>query len=109
MFKYFLAGLLSVCGAAAYADCGVDSAKITFVYQYYDGSIFVNFDKATTCSCAIPARMAFNTADPGYDYIKSMVLYAYASGKSVTANSNIAGCPIHGNTAKLNFFGVYPN
>ncbi|MEY4589097.1 MAG: hypothetical protein RL497_1173 [Pseudomonadota bacterium] len=109
MKKLFISCFLSFFGAAAWADCGVDNAKITFVYQYYDGSIFVNFNKDTSCNCPIPSRMAFNTADPGYDYIKAMVLLAYASGKSITANSNIAGCPIHGNTAKMNYFGVFPN
>ncbi|HEY6528757.1 MAG TPA: hypothetical protein VIZ65_08680 [Cellvibrionaceae bacterium] len=109
MKRLILATILCAFVGSNWADCGVDSAKITFVHQYHDGSIFVTFDKATNCGCTIPTRMAFNTADAGYDYIKSMVLLAYASGKSIAANSNIAGCPIHGNTAKMNSFGVYPN
>jgi hypothetical protein len=94
--------------AATFADCGVAKAKITFIHQYYDGSIFVDFSTSTNCPCSAPGRLAFNTSDPGYDFIKSMVLMAYATNSWVGANSNIPGCPIHGNTAKLNWLGLSP-
>lgn len=92
----------------AFADCGVPRTKITNIHQYYDGSIFVDFSDSTNCPCSIPQRMAFNTTDPGYDFVKSMVLFAYATNSWIGVNSNIQGCPIHGNTAKLNWISVSP-
>lgn|GEM_PF-3671201 len=94
--------------AISFADCGVAKAKIVNIHQYYDGSIFVDFSATTNCACSIPQRLAFNTADPGYDFIKSLVLMAYATNSWVSANSNIPGCPIHGNTAKLNYLQMSP-
>ncbi len=42
----------------SFADCGVAKAKITFIHQYYDGSIFVDFSASTNCPCSAPARLA---------------------------------------------------
>jgi len=88
--------------------CSVDDAKVIEVFEYHDGEIFVNFDKATNCSCSQTHRMAFSSSDQDKDFIKSMVLLAYASEKKVHAGSNIAGCSVHGNTPELTFFRLKP-
>lgn len=106
--KLIAGSILVNLSASGFADCGVGKAKISNVWQYYDGSIFVEFNTPTNCTCSIPQRLAFNTTDPGYDFIKSLVLMAYATNSWVSANSSIAGCPIHGNTAKLNYLQMSP-
>jgi len=100
--------IITVFSAYAFAGCGVEKAKITMIHQYFNGEVFVDFNKKTTCDCSIPGRLAFLSSDENIDFIKSMVLMAFASDRVVSAHSNIAGCPIHGNTAKMNYFRVWP-
>lgn len=89
-------------------SCGVTNAKITDVFQYFDGQVFVSFDKQTTCDCPQKSRMAFNVNNPETKFIQSMVLMAYSSGRSVSALTDISGCPVHSNSPKLNYFRVLP-
>jgi len=104
--KYFLAiGALFIANLS-FAGCGIRDAKVTEVFQYYDGTVFVGFNKSSDCSCSQNYRMAFFENDESMDYIKSLILMAYATGKSVYALSDIADCPIHNNTAQLNYFRI---
>ena len=53
------------------------------MFQYYDGYVFVTFDKQTSCDCSQKSRMAFNVNDPETKFIQSMLLMAYSTGRSV--------------------------
>lgn len=107
--RYVVLAVSLMISGFANANCGVRDAKITEIHQYYDGSVFVNFDKAGDCDCSIKNRMAFKVGDANIEFIQSMVLLAYASGKSVTAFTDSASCSVHGNTAKLNYFRILPD
>lgn len=93
----------------SYASCGVSNARITDVHQYFDGHVFVAFDKAVDCGCTQTNRLAFNVADPDIEFIQSMVLMAYATGRRVDAKSSSELCSVHGNTAKMDYFRVHPD
>lgn len=79
------------------------------MFQYYDGYVFVTFDKQTSCDCSQKSRMAFNVNDPETKFIQSMVLTAYSTGRSVSASTNIEGCSVHGNSPKMNYFRIHPD
>ena len=83
--KSFIAICISVFSLVAQATTsyGVSNAKIIDVFQYYDGQVFVSFDKETSCDCSQKSRMAFNVNDPEIKFIQSMVLTAYSTGRSV--------------------------
>jgi len=102
---------ISVCSLVAQAvtSCGVSNAKIIDVFQYYDGYVFVAFDKQTSCDCPQKSRMAFNVNDPETKFIQSMVLMAYSTGRSVSASTNIEGCPVHDNSPRMNYFRIHPD
>lgn len=106
--KYLAILVLCTISFISYANCGASDVSITSIYQYHDGTIFVNLDKTTDCSCSIPHRIAFNTNDKGYDFIKSMLLTAYATSKKIDVASNSDQCEIHGNTARLTYLFLKP-
>lgn len=109
MKKSFIAICISVFSLMAQAatSCGVSNAKIIDVFQYYDDQVFVSFDKETSCDCSQTSRMAFNVNDPDTKFMQSMILMAYTSGRNVTALTNIEGCPVHGNSPKMNYFRIH--
>jgi hypothetical protein len=81
MKKSFVAICISAFSLVVQAatSCGVSNTKI----QYYDGQVFVSFDKETSCDCSQKSRMAFNVNDPEIKFIQSMLLMAYSTGRSV--------------------------
>jgi hypothetical protein len=84
--------------------CGVTEAYVQNVYQYDDGTtMFIVFDRDTDCGCPIANRMAFDRTTGSF-FIAG-ALTAIAANKKVSAFAE-AGCPVHGNTARMNNFGV---
>ena len=95
-------------GTEGATSCGVSDARIIDVFQYFDGQIFVSFDKQTGCDCPQKSRMAFSANDPDTKFIQSMVLMAYSTGRKVNAITDIEGCPVHSNSPQMNYLRVHP-
>ena len=89
---------------AAYSVCGTPAntnETITRVQNHHDGIIFVHFSAHRACPCTNDERLAIRPSTPNAEFMKSMILAAYASGAPVRASSQNNSCPIHGNTAEL--------
>ena len=84
------------------SECSVDDAKVTDVFQWNDGSIFIVLDKAVGCGCAEANRAGFHKNDDEKFFI-SAGLTALVSGKSVKllADNVNDTCPVHGISAQL--------
>ncbi|TVZ37844.1 hypothetical protein P886_2190 [Alteromonadaceae bacterium 2753L.S.0a.02] len=104
--KNYIAIIILMNAVNCFASCGLENAKVIDVHQYFDGNIFVRFDKSTNCNCIEKTRLAFDSGDPTKQFIQSMVLLAFASNSNVTAYSSSTECSVHGNTAVLDYFRV---
>jgi len=94
--------------ASSAVTCQLPSdAKVTNVFQWDDGHIFIYFDRSTNCNCSIANRVAFHKDDDEKMFM-AIALTAVTSGKPVWLRAEDNGCPIHGNTAKLKTLGVKP-
>lgn len=93
--------------ASSAAICTVSNAKVTNIFQWDDGHIFIYFDRDTSCNCSIPNRVAFHK-DDNEKFLMSITLTAATSGKPVWIRAEDEGCVIHGNTARLKTFGMIP-
>ena len=92
---------LSLGASSAFAQlCGVDNAKVVSVFQWTDGSIFVEFDRSTGCGCSSDNRLSFHK-NSNEKFLMNASLTALATGKKVMAKGTYGNCPVHGNTSKM--------
>lgn len=102
-FSILLAATIWTSTAQAANTCIITDTKVINIEQYFDGNIFVYFDKSDlNCPCAQKGRMAFHK-DSGENFIMSAALTALTAGKSVTARGDDL-CQIRGDTAQLTSF-----
>ena len=106
--KYFIVLFCLFVSNFANANCSVGEARITQFNQYFDGNVFVEFSKHSTCNCEIKGRLAFQAKDPDTQFLQSMILLAYTTGATVSAWSDSDSC-IHGNTNRLTAFKIHSN
>ena len=90
----------------------LSAVKVTDVYQWSNGSVFVYFDgdEFSQCNSGVgKIRVGFEDSDPHADFFKAQALTALSTGKTafIIAETNPGGeCPVHGNTMRLETFGV---
>ena len=84
--------------------------KITNMFQYTDGMIFINVDNSGDCACPHKNRMAFHKRDDEKFYM-SAALTALTAGKTVTmvGEDGNGTCPVHSNSAKIISFNINAN
>ncbi|MCU7806375.1 MAG: hypothetical protein KZQ73_00665 [Candidatus Thiodiazotropha sp. (ex Semelilucina semeliformis)] len=87
--------------------CQVSGAKITRVFQWSDGHIFIVVDKQNDCGCSMSYRFAFHKND-GEKFFHSAALTALSGGNLVELRGDSA-CDVHGNTPKLKVLFIDSN
>lgn len=106
--KIVLQALVAVALLAGFVQvhaCGTSAAKITQVFQWDDGNIFVNLSQPTDCACPIRDRVAFHK-DSNEKFLMATALTALTTGKTVFVRAVENSCAIHGNTARLIGMGI---
>lgn len=88
--------------------CEFLEAKIVDIHEWYDGHIFIKFNKTDpNCPCVTNVRLAFHK-DDNEDFFTSASLAALLSGATVDARGvDSEDCSIHGNTQRLDLLRVY--
>lgn len=93
---FFLAIIFASSNVSA---CKVAGAKVTQIFQWSDGHIFISVDKPNDCGCTLGYRFAFHKNDDE-KFFSSAALTALAGGHTVELRGD-PSCAIHGNTPKL--------
>ncbi len=58
--KFVLFSLLITFSTSSFSkECNVKDATVTQVHQYKDGTIFINVNKNSNCSCSQPVEWHF--------------------------------------------------
>ena len=106
--KLILQVLASLALSASFIQahaCGTSGAKVTQVFQWDDGNIFVVLSQGTDCACSIRDRVAFHK-DANEKFLMATALTALTTGKTVFIRAVENNCAIHGNTARLVGMGI---
>jgi len=103
--KLFFGVMMSLASSIAFStDCNFSNTTITEIERWDNGEIFVYFGESdSNCPCSQKGRLAIPSGSE-HDFLKSQILMAIASGKTVNAVGRPREdgyCTIHGNTAEL--------
>ena len=94
---FLIIACFSASTTAISGEC-VGSGKITEMFQWDDGHIFLVLDKNTNCNCKIRNRVGFHKNLKDVFFI-SGALGAFLSGKTIHVWADDA-CTVHANTAR---------